>query len=63
MTISTYLSDDAYEKCKNLLKSQEGFRQFPYKDTTGNTTIGYGRNLEVRGIFQEEAGMMLDNVF
>jgi lysozyme len=61
MTIPKYLSDEAYEKCLNLLKSQEGFRQFPYKDTTGNTTIGYGRNLDVRGVFQDEAGMMLNN--
>lgn len=36
------------------LKRDEGFRAEPYKDTTGNTTVGYGRNLDARG----EGGML-----
>ena len=33
-----------------LIQKVEGFRQFPYKDTTGNFTIGYGHNLSANGI-------------
>lgn len=61
MTIPAYLSENAYEKCKSLLKLEEGFRQFPYLDTTGNQTIGYGRNLNARGISPSEADILLDD--
>jgi lysozyme len=44
-----------------LLQKDEGFRQFPYTDTTGHLTIGVGRNLSVRGISHEEAMFMLQN--
>ena len=29
----------------NLLELHEGYSRFPYKDPSGNLTIGYGRNL------------------
>lgn len=45
----------------SMLKRHEGYRQFPYKDTVGVTTIGYGRNLESRGISKEEAEYLLMN--
>lgn len=41
------------------LKRDEGFRQFPYKDTVGILTVGYGRNLEATGINKEEAAFLL----
>lgn len=44
-----------------LLKKHEGLRLKVYRDTMGILTIGYGRNLESRGITEEEAEMMLDN--
>ena len=47
------------------LKADEGTgpmrngQHMPYVDTTGNTTIGYGRNLSSRGISETEAGSLL----
>jgi lysozyme len=43
------------------LMQDEGLRLAPYTDTTGNLTIGYGRNLTDRGIRVAEALLMLDN--
>lgn len=43
------------------LQRHEGLRLKPYHCTAGKLTIGYGRNLEDRGITEEEAGFMLDN--
>lgn len=34
---------------------------FPYHDTVGKLTIGYGRNLTDRGISREEAELMFSN--
>ena len=46
-----------------LLQRHEGLRLFAYKDTVGNTTIGYGRNLDTKGITKTEAGnMLLDDI-
>lgn len=44
-----------------LLQEHEGFRQFPYADSLGIQTIGYGRNLESRGISEPEASYLLSN--
>lgn len=44
-----------------LVKKHEGFRGFPYKDTVGKLTIGYGRNLDDRGISETEAAILLRN--
>jgi lysozyme len=41
------------------IKRHEGLRLFPYQDTTYHTSIGYGRNLDERGITNEEAEFML----
>lgn len=41
------------------LKRHEGFRVFPYKDTKGIWTVGYGINLENRGFNEEEALLLL----
>lgn len=43
------------------LIEDEGFRSKPYRCTRGKLSIGYGRNLEDRGITVKEARMMLDN--
>jgi lysozyme len=42
------------------LKRDEGLRLFPYVDSVGKVTIGYGRNLTDNGINQEEAAAMLE---
>jgi lysozyme len=39
----------------------EGLRLHPYRDTVGKLTIGYGRNLDDKGISQAEADLMLAN--
>jgi len=39
----------------------EGLRLTPYRCTAGKLTIGYGRNLDDRGIREEEARVMLQN--
>lgn len=41
------------------LKHHEGLSLKPYKDTKGLLTIGYGRNLDGKGITQLEAEFML----
>jgi len=43
------------------LKRHEGFRSNPYICTAGKLTIGYGRNLDNRGISEDEAIAMLNN--
>src|SRR5690349_17017892 len=49
---------------KNIVSTlidHEGLRLLPYTDTTGNLTIGVGRNLSTKGITKEEALLMLNN--
>lgn len=46
---------------KQMLKRHEGLRLTVYQCTAGKKTIGYGRNLEDRGITEAEAETMLDN--
>jgi lysozyme len=43
------------------LKRDEGLRLFPYVDTVGKTTIGYGRNITDVGISSMEAESLLQN--
>lgn len=39
----------------------EGLRLKPYRCTAGKLTIGVGRNLDDRGLTEQEALMLLDN--
>jgi lysozyme len=48
-------------RLKLLLVKHEGERLKPYTDTTGNLTIGVGRDLTSLGISHDEAALMLDN--
>jgi lysozyme len=43
------------------LRLDEGVRLKPYTDTVGKLTIGIGRNLDDRGISDDEADYMLAN--
>ena len=43
------------------LKRHEGLRLKPYQCTENKTTLGFGRNIEDRGISEEEALFMLMN--
>jgi lysozyme len=43
------------------LKRDEGLRLYPYADTTGNLTVGYGHNLTANGISQDAADLLLED--
>ncbi len=43
------------------IKRHEGFRSKVYKDTKGILTIGFGRNLQGKGITEKEALYLLTN--
>ena len=45
----------------NLTKENEGFRNKPYRCTANKLTIGWGRNLEDKGISVDEAELMFRN--
>lgn len=49
------------EKHKRFVTWAEGSRNFPYEDSVGKLTIGVGRNLEDRGISDEEVAFLLSN--
>ncbi len=44
-----------------FLMRHEGLELRPYGDTVGKLTIGYGRNLDDKGITREEAQMLLEH--
>jgi lysozyme len=48
-------------KLAEQLKKHEGLRLKPYTDTVGKLTLGVGRNLEDKGITEQEALFMLNN--
>jgi lysozyme len=43
------------------LQRDEGLSLYPYTDTVGKVTIGFGRNLTDNGISTEEASQLLKN--
>lgn len=43
------------------LEWAEARRRFPYEDQVGKTTIGVGRNLEDKGLSEDEIDYLLDN--
>ena len=49
------------DKLLAMLKTHEGLRLTLYKCPAGKWTIGYGRNLEDRGISEDEAQLFLEN--
>lgn len=49
------------ESLKKMLMRHEGLRLKPYHCSAGKLTIGYGRNLEDRGITNAEAEYLLTN--
>tara|TARA_R100000541_G_scaffold18259_1_gene28048 strand:+ start:1451 stop:1870 length:420 start_codon:yes stop_codon:yes gene_type:complete len=48
-------------KLAEQLKKHEGLKLKPYTDTVGKLTLGIGRNLEDKGISEQEALFMLNN--
>jgi lysozyme len=49
------------DRLQRLLIRHESLRNKPYEDTTGNLTIGVGRNLESLGLSRDECLYLLDN--
>lgn len=49
------------KKLMEDLVRDEGFRSHPYLCTAGALTIGYGRNLDAKGITPAEADILLRN--
>ena len=49
------------EQIRLDLARDEGYRRLPYEDTTGNLTVGYGRNLSDLGVSESEARELLYN--
>lgn len=47
--------------CRAQLKIDEGKRNKPYRDTVGKLSIGIGRNLDDKGLSDEEIAYLLDN--
>ena len=45
----------------SLVKLHEALRLFPYIDTTGHVTIGWGRNLSAKGLSMKEADLLFTN--
>ena len=52
---------DEKEIVKEQLKKHEGFRAKPYYCTADKLTIGYGTNLDARGVTREEAEILMMN--
>ena len=55
------MSTDVIHIAKASLRDHEGLRHFPYQCTAGRTTIGYGRNLDDKGLTLAECEVLLDN--
>ncbi len=51
----------AHERLQRLLISHEGLRYKPYRCTEGKLTIGVGRNLDDRGLSDQEIHLLLNN--
>ena len=52
---------DVITLAKESIKKHEGFRRFAYQCTADKTTVGYGRNLDDRGVTEQEAMYLLEN--
>jgi len=50
-----------HSRLRRQIRRHEGFRRHPYVDSTGHTSIAYGRNLDSVGISRLEAKVLLDN--
>ena len=53
------------DKLEEMIKRHEGYRRYPYKDTLGVLTIGYGANLDhwwAYGMSENEAEALLMGV-
>lgn len=59
--LAAYDAREASMDIESLIASHEGLRLRVYLCPAGKLTIGYGRNLDERGITEEEARLLLAN--
>src|SRR5574338_147605 len=55
------MTDTSRARLVRQLTRHEGLRLRPYVDSVGKLTIGIGRNLQDKGISEDEAHFLLDN--
>jgi len=55
------LPAEIYDPLRRIIRQDEGYRAFPYKDSRGIETIGVGRNLQSVGLHDDEIELMLTN--
>jgi lysozyme len=55
------MKEELVNEIRDHIKEYEGYSALVYECTAGYATIGYGRNLEQRGITKEEAEHLLAN--
>ena len=55
------MKEELLNQIRDHVKEYEGYSQLVYECTAGYATIGYGRNLEQRGITKEESEYLLAN--
>ncbi len=55
------MTEALMNRIKEQLVRHEGLRLKPYRSTAGKLTIGFGRNLDDRGISKIEAYVLLEN--
>lgn len=48
-----------HDRLFEQLRSDEGWRAKPYRDTVGKLTIGYGHNLDAKGISRNVGELLL----
>ena len=53
--------DVFFDRLKKLLELHEGKKRFPYRCPAGKLTIGIGRNLEDKGLRDDEIYYLLEN--
>ena len=49
------------DRLKNRLRVSEGWRSHPYRDTVGKLTIGFGHNLDAKGITPRAGDVILSD--
>lgn len=52
-------SDEGRLDLREMIKLHEGLRLFPYTDTQGFLTVGWGHNLSAKGLTHTQASMIL----
>ena len=55
------MTSEQRDALREQLRDHEGWKRYPYTDTVGKLTIGCGRNLDDRGLSDEEVAYLLNN--